>query len=516
MKNPAVNITHESFSDITPSPTLWIVGAFATDDNKSALTIKSVSKSILKQLEEFSWFKTFKGASGQQIVINLTKDINLLIVGLGKEADYNTEKFRRSLASAAKSIKGKGIPSSTIVLPSFVSKKISEVELFEASIQATILSQYEFNKYKTGTNKQGKEETTHFVLQTNHRPDALMNEKLNDQLNICESINFSRDLTNECPMILTPSEMAKRIELDAKKNLKHVSIKILDKKMIKKENMNLLLAVNAGSTEEPRFVHLHYKPTKSSNKKGKSSTKHVCLVGKGVTYDTGGYSLKPSTSMAGMKMDMAGASTIYGIFRAAVLNQHQGELSCLLAITDNKVSGDAIVPDAIITARSGKTVEILNTDAEGRLILADALDYASDLKPDYIIDAATLTGAMLVSLGSHVCGMFSNDKKLVSSLLESAETVDEYLWQLPIVQEYRDDMKSKVADIKNIGSPGKNGSAQGALFLESFVKHNIPWAHLDIAGVADTQTHLPYCPPHGASGIMIRTVYEFLQSNSSK
>jgi leucyl aminopeptidase len=179
-------------------------------------------------------------------------------------------------------------------------------------------------------------------------------------------------------------------------------------------------------------------------------------------------------------------------------------------MTDNAVSSLATFPDAIVKGRNGKTVEILNTDAEGRLILADALDYACDQNPTAIIDAATLTGACLVALGNQVCAVLGNNQKWINEILDSAKESNEYMWQLPIIDEWRQDIKSKVADIKNIGSPMRAGTAIGAAFLEEFVKNDIPWAHLDIAGVADSQSHLPYCPSHGGSAIIVRTLTNLL------
>jgi len=280
-----------------------------------------------------------------------------------------------------------------------------------------------------------------------------------------------------------------------------VKIKILNKAQIKKEKMGMFLSVNAGSAFEPRLVHLTYVPAKSTSK-----TKHVALVGKGITFDTGGYCVKPGTSMAGMKNDMGGSATVYGAFRAAVLEKAPVKITCILAITDNAINEHATFPDAIVTARNGKTVEILNTDAEGRLILGDALDYTCDLKPDYIIDAATLTGACLVALGNQVCAVLGNDQNWINEILQAAKDCDEYMWQLPIIEEWRQDIKSKVADIKNIGTPMRAGTAIGAAFLEEFIKNDVKWAHLDVAGVVDSQSHLPYCSPHGASGLIVRTL----------
>nr|MBP9674796.1 leucyl aminopeptidase family protein [Bacteriovoracaceae bacterium] len=309
----------------------------------------------------------------------------------------------------------------------------------------------------------------------------------------------------ESPNNLHSEKMAELIAEDVKKHLKGVKIKILGKEELKKEKMNLLLSVNAGSGYEPRLVHLTYTPSKNSR-----NSKHYALVGKGITFDTGGYSLKSGEAMVGMKHDMAGAATVYGAFRSAILNGSQHKLTCILAITDNAVSSYATTPDSIIKGRNGKTVEILNTDAEGRLILADALDYACDQKPDAIIDAATLTGACLVALGTQVCAVLGNNTKLINSLLESAKTQNEYMWQLPIIEEYRKEIRSQIADINNTGKNRFAGTAKGAVFLQEFIKDDIAWAHLDIAGVADSQGYLPYCPPHGASGLIIRSLYHFI------
>jgi leucyl aminopeptidase len=215
--------------------------------------------------------------------------------------------------------------------------------------------------------------------------------------------------------------------------------------------------------------------------------------------------------MMNMKFDMAGSATVYAAFRAAVLLQLPVKVSCYLAMTDNAVSSLATMPDSIVKARNGKTVEILNTDAEGRLVLGDVVNYACDTKPDALIDVATLTGAILVALGSEVCGLFSNDQKLADSLLKSAKNSDEYMWQLPIIDEHKNDMKAIVADLKNIGSNGNGGSAKGAAFIENFITPGTAWAHLDIAGVGDSQGHLPYCPPKGASGLVIRTLVDYLK-----
>jgi leucyl aminopeptidase len=332
-----------------------------------------------------------------------------------------------------------------------------------------------------------------------------LEKALSSTKNICESINVMKDFINEVPNVLHSVEYANRIEADVKKNLKGVKVKILNKAAIQKEKMGMFLSVNSGSAHEPRLVHLTYEPACSNSK-----TKHIALVGKGITFDTGGYSLKPGANMAGMKNDMGGSATVYGAFRAAVLEKAPVKITCILVMTDNAVNSNATFPDAVVTARNGKTVEILNTDAEGRLILGDALDYACDQNPHYIIDAATLTGACLVALGNQVCAILGNDQKWINEVLGAAKAQDEYMWQLPIINEWRQDIKSKVADIKNIGTPMRAGTAIGAAFLEEFIKNDIKWAHLDVAGVVDSQSHLPYCSGHGASGLIVRSLTHLL------
>jgi leucyl aminopeptidase len=211
-----------------------------------------------------------------------------------------------------------------------------------------------------------------------------------------------------------------------------------------------------------------------------------------------------------MKNDMAGGSTVYGAFRAAVLSNSPNKLTCIIPMTDNVVSGAALLPDSVIVGRSGKTVEIRNTDAEGRLILADALDYTCDLKVDAIIDVATLTGAAVRSLGTEVCACFGNKPTLIGELMKSTSQEGEYLWEMPMIDEWKKDFDSTVADMTNAASKPLAGSSKAAIFLREFIKKGIPWVHLDIAGVACSQPGRPYCPSKGASGLMIRPLVNFI------
>ncbi len=485
---------------------LLVVAAFNKKDGEGKKeSTKLVNNHWPKHVQDaFAGLKqapNYKGNLGETLSFTSLDGGRVIIWGLGQKSDVTFENLRRE---AAKIFKGLAAEYAhvTIDADSFTLKN-DFGRTVHALGEGLLLANYGFDKYLTVKRKVALKNVV-LYSKSHGRSKAEAQKQLDRAQTIAEAINFGRDLVNEPPNVLHSESYAKILEQDAK-SLKRVKIKILNKAQIKKENMNLLLSVNAASAYEPRVVHLSYEPAKANSK-----TKHIALVGKGLTFDTGGLSLKPGASMMGMKFDMAGSATVYAAFRAAVALHPEVKLSCFLGITDNAVSATATMPDSIIKARNGKSVEILNTDAEGRLVLGDVLDYACDQGPDIVIDAATLTGAMLVAMGTEVCGFFSNNQKLADALLHSAGQVPEYMWQLPIVQEYRDDIKSQVADIKNIGSAGNAGSAKGAVFLEHFIKKGVAWAHLDIAGVAGDQAFLPYCPPKGASGIMVRTLVEFI------
>ena len=461
-------------------------------------------KELLARFKELKISKRFTGAKGDMVTFSGAEGETVLVVGMGPKKAAKAEELRRAVANAYKAFSGKKYASVGLDVVSFncVNDKIKASALIAEALDLTT---YKFDKYFSKKSDEAFKKICLFIDDKKAKRGA---EKAVEQaLNVTASVNFSRDLVNEAPNVLHSEGYAKAIETDVKNNLKGVKVKILGKQEMKKENMNLFLSVNAGSAYQPRLVHLTYTP-----KKATKNTKHYALVGKGLTFDTGGYSLKPGGSMMGMKFDMAGSATVYGAFRAAVLNNSPYKITCILGMTDNAVSSTATMPDSIVKARNGMTVEILNTDAEGRLVLADCLDYACDQGPDYIVDAATLTGACLVALGSEVAAVLGNDDKYINQVKASAQQSDEYMWQLPIIEEWRNDMKSKIADLKNIGTGGRAGTATAAAFLENFIKNDVKWAHLDIAGVGDSQAHLPYCPQKGASGVMVRTLHHMLTS----
>lgn len=480
-----------------------IIGAFQKKDGKEA-QINASNKDLVKEFENVKSAGSFTGAAGTNFQFTSSTGDTVFIVGMGEKSKAKAEGIRRAVANGFKLVKGEKFKNVAYDVKSFdaINKLADTIGLVNESVQ---LTSYEFTKYFEKAPKNSFKEVHLYV--SDKKVKRASDKVMDKSNNTADSVNFARDLVNEAPNVLHSEEYSKRIEADVKGALKGkgVKVKVMGKTELKKEKMNLFLSVNAGSAKQPQLVHLTYTPKKTNK-----NTKHYCLVGKGLTFDSGGYSLKPGASMMGMKFDMGGSATVYGAFRAAVLNDSPFKLTCILGMTDNMVNEHATVPDSIVKGRSGKTVEILNTDAEGRLVLADCLDYACDQKPDYIIDAATLTGACLVALGSQVCAVLGNDDKFTKSVLKAAKDQDEYMWELPIIQEWREDMKSKIADLKNIGTAGRAGTATAAAFLENFIKNDVKWAHLDVAGVADSQAHLPYCPANGGSGLIIRSLERLL------
>jgi leucyl aminopeptidase len=493
-------------TDVTTAD-VSVLGTFSKTEKKGKTDLTTPllsgwSKECKDALSAAGNNKAFTGAKGSQFTFDLAGQ-RFLAVGLGEKKDFNAEALRRATSTLLQSLKESKTLS--LNLDTFAVK--GNLELSASLItEAAHLSLYHFDKY-LASKKTASIKTITLDSKAKKTGAKKIQKAMDDASVIGESVNVARNFVNEPPNVLHSESYAKMVVADCK-GIKGVKTKVLGKADLKKHKMGMFLSVNAGSAYAPQLVHLTYTPTKTTK-----NTKHIAFVGKGLTFDTGGYSLKPGGSMMNMKFDMAGSATVYGAFRAIAMLGLPVKVSCFLGMTDNAVNEHATMPDSIVTAKNGKTVEILNTDAEGRLVLGDVLTYASEHKPDAIIDAATLTGAVLIALGTEVCGLMGNNTKLADSLKKAAKSADEYIWELPIIEEWRNDMKSNIADLKNIGGSRWGGSAKAAAFLENFVGEGIPWAHLDIAGCGDSQGHLPYCPKKGASGTMIRTLVEYAKNS---
>ncbi|MCA9496459.1 MAG: leucyl aminopeptidase family protein, partial [Nanoarchaeota archaeon] len=365
----------------------------------------------------------------------------------------------------------------------------------KAIIDGLDLTDYSFNKYIS------KKEDYNFEI--NLDISQKYKTLLNETLKINKEVKFTRDLVNENSDDMTPIVIEKLAKTFAKKN--KLKIKILNEKEIQKEKLNLLWAVGRGSQHPPRLIIIEY----NGNPKSKEIT---ALVGKGITFDTGGINLKPSGFLEDMKCDMGGAATAFGTFKATVETKLKKNLLLVMSCAENAISGKAYKPGDVFISHAKISVEIANTDAEGRLALADALSYLQKkYKPTKIIDMATLTGSCLVALGPSIIAMMGNNKEMIKQLFESGERTFERAWELPIYDEHRELMKSKIADIKNLS--GKfGGCITAGAFLENFIKENIQWVHLDIAGAAYARKKDSYIPEFG-TGRGVRLLIDYLKNN---
>ena len=434
--------------------------------------------------------KEFKGKQNEVLLVPAPKGIKperILFVGLGKKSEISAERIRQAGGRAAVYLRDMGMKKvalSTGVISSFNLSPINFVE-------GALLGLYTFKKYKEEKNNKAIDSIT--LLS---KPSKELNNELNQTKTVTASVCFARDLISTPSNDMTPTHLAKAALSLKRKNL---FVKVLNKRDAERLGMGAYLSVARGSNEPPKFIVLEYKGAKG---------RPLVLIGKSITFDSGGISLKPADGMEKMKYDMAGGAAVLGIIKAASELKLSVNLVGILPATENLPGGSATKPGDIVKSIIGKTVEIINTDAEGRLVLADAIGYAKRFKPKAIIDIATLTGACSIALGNEAIAMMGNDSGLMDKIKRSAGNTYERVWEMPLYDEYREYLKSDIADIKNTG--GKNGSlVTAAYFLYEFAEKT-PWVHLDIAGTAWTEKDKPYIPK-GASGIGVRLVMDLIK-----
>jgi leucyl aminopeptidase len=415
----------------------------------------------------------------------------LLVVGLGETAP-SIPTLRLLGVKAGRA--GMSRASLTVVIPNADPAAIS------ALTDGIVTGAYRYTRYFTGP-RVPKRQLTKVTLLTDAKLSSEHRQAVTQGQLVGDAVNFARDLVNCPPNDLTATVLAN--EATQRAQAAGIACKVWDKKAIEKLGMPLLLAVNRGSTEEPRFIHITYKP-----KQLPPDAPRAVFVGKGLTFDSGGLCIKPSASMLDMKCDMAGAATTIALVTLAAQLQLPLEVHGIVGSTDNMTGGWAYRPGDVFASRHGKTVEIINTDAEGRLVLADALAYATELKPTFLIDHATLTGACTVALGGYRAGMFSNDAELLERYKRAAEQCGENFWPLPLDEDLKDELKSSIADLKHTGSR-LGGAITAALFLREFVG-DTRWAHLDIAGPAFLEKPMSTMPK-GGTGFGVLTALEFLR-----
>ncbi len=410
---------------------------------------------------------------------------------------FNSDFFRNYLSGVVERLKKESLVNIYLVLPEFNDVKSyypDESYFYQTVFEGIYLGNYSFDVYKSEEKKKSKK------LQIFYSPSTGIIQKAQKKAErLIESVVFARDLVNEPAITLTPSVLALRTGRELKKF--GVKVTVFNNTELKKRNMKAVLAVGKASTNPPNMIILNYKPKTKAKRK-------IALVGKGVTYDSGGLSIKPTAGMLEMKADMAGAATVIGTIRAAAEANLPVEIIGVIPAVENMVSGNSYKPGDVIGSASGKTIEVKDTDAEGRIILADALDYASRQKPDEIIDFATLTGAVAVALGLFTSGLFTKNEDLAREIYDAGQRTYEFVWRLPFWTEYDKLIESDIADVSNLG-PRWGGAITAGKFLEHFVDKNIPWAHIDMAGPALKHDLTNYTKKF-CTGYGVRLMFDYL------
>lgn len=452
----------------------------------------NANKEMKMDLDSLYAEKTIKASFGEAILYrNNHGSTHQLHIGLGDVKKFNHENLRQLTGHIYKKVKAEKLKSL-----SFPADQLPGRTDINLAVQA-LAEGFKMSSYNFDTFKESSKEDDTSVCFTTKKSSAALKKAIQTGETLAEAVNFSRWL-GDCPgNYMNPTRLAE----ETKKAAKGTNLKVTawDKKRIVKERMELLNGVSNGSAEEPRFIIMEYKGAAASKKP-------VCFVGKGLTFDCGGISIKPSAGMEEMKYDMCGGAAVIGTMVALAKLKAKVNAIAFVPASENMPGGAANKPGDIRKGRNGKTVEINNTDAEGRLILADALSYASEKKPAWIIDAATLTGAMMVSLGNIYTGFFSRDNVMADRLRRAANDAGELMWQMPLHDEHSKDMKGTYADLSNLAPTRMAGSSTAAAFLENFVDKQIPWTHVDVAGTAwHSGNRLSYAPRKGATGVMVRT-----------
>lgn len=472
-----------------------IVGMWEKTQELGAVT-SSVDEALGKLISDFVITKDkFEAKFATTYLLQTYGKIpanKVLVVGLGEKEKFNLNKLRELSAKIVKRISGIKAKKACIDLGEL---SFNCNETGEAVSLGAYTGDYVFDKYKSEKRKDAVEE---FILvEPDERKAHSLKEGLEKGAKVAFAMKMARDLSNEPAQYATPTKLA-----EIAKKIEGAKVKIYEKDELEKMGMGAFLAVAKGSAQDPKFIHIKYTP--------ENPKKKIAIIGKGITFDSGGLDIKPPSSMLNMKDDMSGAACVLSVMKAITEFKPQVEVHTIVAACENMINGKAYKPGDVLVAKNKKTIEVDNTDAEGRLTLADALCFAcEDLKVDEVIDIATLTGACMVALGSQAAGIMGNNQALIDDLIKSGEKHGERLWQLPMYEEYKDGLKSEVADMRNTGERGGGASAAG-IFLQEFVK-DVAWAHIDIAGVAFLDKPQKEFIK-GASGAGVRTLINYILS----
>ncbi len=488
---------------IDTSKDLLVLGIFEEDEENAYEFLNTI---FAKELQEALILGVFKKIYGE---LYPTKFVGLgyrrvLVLALGKKEEMTLERIRRLMSKAVMYTKLYKFESFSTNILSMIENtgRFSTEELGRTSAEGLYLSNYVFKKYLSVSPENTEKEIQQVTLSWMKEKEAFL-QSFEEGKIIAECTNFAKDLVNEPPMIMTPAYMEKVAEEIAEN--KNVKLRVLDKKDLEEKGFGAILGVSRGSEHAPKLLILEYH--------GAEDGPVTAIVGKGITFDTGGYNLKPTGSMETMKCDMGGAAAVLATIKAAAALGIKKKIIGVAPVCENAISGSAYKPGDILIAYNKKSIEVTNTDAEGRLILADALAYVEEkYKPDVIIDLATLTGACVVALGSSISGIISTEKELQDTLQKAGEVSYDRVWPLPLLEEYKDSMKGTISDLKNTAVNGYGaGTITAAVFLQNFVTQK-KWAHIDIAGPAFLLEGKDYLQK-GATGTGVRLLsYYFLRN----
>ncbi len=475
-----VESSNGSYRDIDVQALAIAVFKDETADDGFLMDLDNLTGGVIKSVIDS---EELKGKEAETVYLHLVgnreiKAQRILLVGVGERDDYNAAQASQMAGTAVRALRGKSVKSIAVV-PRLEGKAD---DVAAAAVEGAFLSLFDLDKYRTSDKEERKIERL-VVAIDGARRCGLKSGVERGQI-IGESVNFTRDLANEPGAYMTPTIMAERArEVATEFNL---SLDVLDEARMEQEGMGSLLSVTRGSEEPAKLIILKYAPANSDEAKNGL----LAFVGKGVTFDSGGISLKPGESMELMKYDMTGGATVMGAMRAIGQLKPSIPVLGVIPCTENLPSGKATKPGDVVTAMTGKTIEVINTDAEGRLILADAIAYAKKLGATTIIDMATLTGAVSIALGDVNTAVLGTDQELIDELIAAGKEAGEKFWQLPLDKEYSKQIKSDIADIKNVGGR-RAGTITAAAFLKEFAD-GVSWAHLDIAGTAWGDEAKPY------------------------
>lgn len=495
--------------DITKHSTDVLVLSGFEDDESLPTSLQRLDHALGGYLKQLRKSGEFTGKNQQAVLVHTRGAVpakRILLVGLGKKKEATVDRVRQAMGTAAKKVRQTGAGTCAAPVLRAEALEASASSLAQAMVEGAILGTYRFDHYRSNAtnNDSGKEITSLTIMTNNGKEITELKAGVKRGVASAQATCFARDLCNHPANIMTPTRVAQEAKTIAKD--RNIKLTVLDRKDQEKLGMGGMLGVSRGSQEPAKFIILEYTG-------GKKKDRPIVLVGKTVTFDSGGISLKPSENMEQMKADMTGGAEVLAAIRAAARLGLPLNVVGLLPATENMPGGRATKPGDILHMLNGKTVEVQNTDAEGRLILADGLAYATRLKPDCIVDVATLTGACIIALGQFAIGMLGNDEALKAELKQAGEEAGERVWEMPLWEEYFEQLKSDVADMRNIGGRGA-GMITAGMFLSKFVD-DYPWVHLDIASTDWSATERPYISK-GPTAIGTRLLVQFLVNRAGR